>query len=147
MHTWDRLGLFACAWLGVPAFVEENKHHVQFVLLRNAEELIKTGEEFARTLHPDENVKKDSQSIHSQSFTSPFQFAFDRHRIECRLLPHLEHIDRCRRHIVSAQQPRMSGVPSLCSRRCPATLLNSHATLRMERQRRSDSATYRCISI
>src|SRR6266550_3189972 len=99
-------------WQGVPAGIEEHKHGTDMMLRRDGQETVDARLKTACILLPEQVVWKNAHGVHAHRF-SPAQFFINFNRIESRLLPHLQLVDRRLGKVVTADQPRLLRVPGI----------------------------------
>src|SRR5262245_20893218 len=83
--------------------------------------------EAGRILLPEQVMQEDPHGIHSYRF-GPAELFVDLERVERRLLPHFELVDRRLGYVVAPDQPGLARVPGICLLLRPARAVCAGAT-------------------
>ena len=97
-------GLRAQLQVGVPAGIEDDKRHLDVVLVRNGQKLVHPVEKALGILLPEQIVQKHADAVEAQSLC-PAQFTVNRFRVERVRLPHFQIVLGGAGDEIAADQP------------------------------------------
>ena len=96
----------------IPARIEQYKNRADLVPVRDVEECVDALLESGAVLFPQQVVQEHTHGVHAQTF-GPSELTIDALGIERVSLPHLELVDGIGRKVVTADQPRLFGIPGI----------------------------------